>query len=180
MKRLSTSPLMIVILLLLPFGLLADTTNSTSNSSTTTNTSNTSNNSNTAFIYEQIITPLSTLSGDEASKLRDMLLWKNSFARYDSHFDSVPKVFAPEQDYYESSIVILGLPVYIIGSVIMFIGLLFCIFRYGFGICGGRKTTGVVRITRFMRNCTLVMVVIGLTLWFTGAIISIVGNSKYK
>ena len=96
-----------------------------------------------AYAHIPTQTPKSRLSGEETSKLLDLLSWKNDFTRYDSHFDSVPKVFAPEQDYYESSILVLGLPFYVVGAVIMFIGLLFCIFRYGFGICGGRKTKNV-------------------------------------
>ena len=157
------------------------TSNSTSNSSnSTSNSSNSSNTSNNSFIYIVPNNPTSHLSSSDSNQLGDWISQKSDFTRYNSHFDSVPKVFAPEQDYYENSILVLGLPLYVIGAVIMFIGLLFCIFRYGFGICGGRKSKTMPNVTRFGRHCTLVLAGIGLTLWFCGTITAIVGASKYK
>lgn len=145
------------------------------------NSNSSSNNSNTTFIVISEETPSSRLSSSESSDLSAWLSWKNDFTRYDSHFDAVPKVFAPERDYYESSVLVLGLPLYVIGGVIMFIGLLFCIFRYGFGLCGGRGSNkNLAYISRFSRNCTFVVAGIGATLWFVGVIIAIVGASKFK
>lgn len=147
--------------------------------STASNTSN-STTPSSPFISTTATNPQSTLSRDDAQALSDLIADRHDFSRYNSHFDSVPKVFAPEQDYYENSVLVEGLPFYIIGAVIMFIGLLFCIFRYGFGICGGRKSKAVISITRFARNCTLAMAGVGLTLWFCGAIVAIVGACKYR
>lgn len=143
--------------------------------------SNSSNNSNSSFIFISQETPSSRLSTSESSELNTWLSWKNDFTRYDSHFDAVPKVFAPERDYYESSVLVLGLPLYVIGGVILFIGLLFCIFRYGFGLCGGRRSNkNLAYISRFSRNCTFVVAGLGATLWFVGVIIAIVGTTKFK
>lgn len=106
--------------------------------------------------------------------------YKNGVTRYDSHFDSVPAVFAPEQDYYESSITILGLPFYIIAAIIAFIGLLFCLFRYGFGLCGGSRTKTIAQISRGFRHFTFILCGIGIALWFCGMVVSLTGTMRFS
>lgn len=156
--------------------LQSNTIFSVSNASNVSNTSNSSE----PFIYIPDKTPTSTLNSEETVDLLEWIIWKNDFTRYDSHFDPVPKVFAPEKDYYKSSILLLGLPFFLIGTVIMFIGLLFCIFRYGLGICGGRKSKNIAVLSRFSRNFTFVLTGLGSTLWFIGTIIALTGALKYK
>lgn len=108
--------------------------------------------------------------------------WKDSWPRYNSKFDPVPKKFAPEQDYYKNSILALGTPFFLIGGVIMFIGLLFVVFRYGLGRCGAKNegNEALLSVTRFQRHCSLVTTVIALGLWFCGMVVALTGTMKYQ
>lgn len=100
--------------------------------------------------------------------------------RYDAALDSVPQTFAPEQDYYLNSIMALGTPLFLTGSIILFIGLLFLFFRYILGRCLGKGRGNMAIITRFKRHCTLATFVIGVTLWFIGMVIALTGTMRYK
>ena len=64
----------------------------------------------------------------------------------------MPKAYAPQEDYYKNSITALGTPFFLIGGVIMFIGILFVVFRYGLGRCGakGESSEALLTVTRFL------------------------------
>lgn len=101
--------------------------------------------------------------------------------RYNSKFDPVPKIFAPEEDYYKNSVIALGTPFFLIGSVIMFIGILFMIFRYGLGRCGakGESSEALLQVTRFKRHCSLITTILALMLWFSGMVVAMHGTVTF-
>jgi len=101
--------------------------------------------------------------------------------RYNSEFDPVPKTYAPEEGYYKSSIVALGTPFFLIGSVIMFIGILFVVFRYGLGRCGGKGEAGetFLTVTRFKRHCSLITTILAFMLWFCGMVVAMHGTNIF-
>ena len=94
----------------------------------------------------------------------------------------MPKTFALEQDYYKSSILALGIPFFLIGGIIMFIGILFGVFRYGLGRCGGKNDAAeaLLNVTRFKRHCTFITTGIAILLWFCGMVVSLTGTMKYQ
>lgn len=106
--------------------------------------------------------------------------WKNNMPRYDSGLDFVPQTFAPEQDYYLNSIMALGTPLFLIGSIILFIAFLFLFFRYILGRRLGKEKRNMNIISRFKRHCTLATFIIGVTLWFIGMVIALTGTMRYK
>jgi len=112
-----------------------------------------------------------------------LINWKNSWPRYNSKFDPVPKVFAPQEDYYQNSVLALGTPLFLIGSVIILIGILFVVFRYGLGRCGVDKNEGqeaILSVTKFKRHCSLYTTIIALLLWFSGMVVALTGTMKYQ
>jgi ABC-type multidrug transport system permease subunit len=74
----------------------------------------------------------------------------------------------------------MGVPFYAVGAAIFAVGLLFFIFRYGLGLCGGKKSRNVQGVTRFTRHCTFVTCIIGLLLFIAGIITALVGGIAYR
>lgn len=99
--------------------------------------------------------------------------------RVDSSFNRVPKVFAPEKSYYDESIMISGLFGYVLGALIFVILILFMLFRYVFGFCGGTKSR-FNKITRLTKHCTTAFIVIGGILWFSGSVTAMIGAVKFQ
>lgn len=64
----------------------------------------------------------------------------------------------------------------------MFIGILFVVLRYGLGRCGAKaeEGEGIPSVSRFTRHCSLVTIIIGLLLWFSGMVVAVHGSMKYK
>lgn len=147
----------------------------------TTNTSNTSNKTNGTYIFVEDKVAKSKLSGDDNATVNKFIEFKDGFPRYKSNFDKLDyKIYAPEESYYPDSIRIMGVPFYAVGAAIFAVGLLFFIFRYGLGLCGGKKSRNVQGVTRFTRHCTFVTCLIGLLLFVAGIITAIVGGVAFS
>ena len=99
--------------------------------------------------------------------------------RYDDEFNSVPSVFAPEKYYYKSSILMNGLPCYVVGAVILGLGILFLFFRY-FIVALLKKSKSTITVTRFRRNFFLSTAGVGILLYIAGMIVSLQGTMSYK
>lgn len=108
--------------------------------------------------------------------------WKNKWPRYDSKFDPVPKYFAPQEDYYKNSILALGTVFFLIGGVIIFIGLLFVAFRYSKGRSGnkGEGSELLLSVSRVKRHCSIITAIVALLLWFSGMVVALVGTMEYQ
>lgn len=99
--------------------------------------------------------------------------------RYDDQFNSVPTVFAPEKNYYKSSILMNGLPCYVVGAVILGLGILLLFFRF-FIFALLKKSKSMVIVSRFKRNFFLSAAGVGILLYIAGMIVSLQGTMTYK
>lgn len=158
---------------------LQDPTANGTNGSNSTNS--TTNKSNTTYILVTDKVVKSQLSGDDNATVNKYIEFKDGFPRYKSNFDKLDnKLYAPEESYYADSIRIMGVPFYAVGAAIFTVGLLFFVFRYGLGLCGGKKSRNVSGVTRFQRHCTFVTCLIGLLLFIAGIITALAGGVAYS
>ena len=72
-----------------------------------------------------------------------------------------------------------GLPLYIIGGIVLFFGLLFFFFRYIL-VAFTKKELRPLIVTRFTRLFYLGVAIVGLLLFFSGMIVSLAGSMDYK
>lgn len=72
-----------------------------------------------------------------------------------------------------------GLPLYIIGGIVLFFGLLFFFFRYIL-VAFTKKELRPLIVTRFTRLFYLGVAIVGLLLFFSGMIVSLTGSMDYK
>ena len=70
---------------------------------------------------------------------------------------------------------------FMVGGIVMFMGLMFCLFRYVLGRCGAKtEDSGYTMVSRFKRHCSITTLFIGLLLWFCGMVIGLTGTMAYK
>ena len=72
-----------------------------------------------------------------------------------------------------------GLPCYVVGAVILGLGILFLFFRY-FIFALLKKSKSVIHVSRFRRNFFLSAAVIGILLYIAGMFVSLTGTMSYK